>query len=486
MSKTDDRLKEYPLLSGGPELFLSIMLFWLLFVTKLGPNYMRDRKPFVLREIIMIYNFILVVINAYFVYASLRWLDYFNKPVLTRLPARNEWSEKAIAELPEKAFYAFTKLFDLFDTVFFVLRKKSNQITFLHVYHHFMVPVLGYMAAKLCPQTIIVEGFCFANSIVHTVMYSYYLLSAFGPQIQPYLWWKRYITRLQLIQFAMMIYFFFYGVLYGYPAIFYDYPLPLQVVACIQPFVFFYLFLSDKMLYVLHDYWINETDDRIKPYFLLSGGPELFLTIMFLWLIFVTKLGPNFMRDRKPFVLREIIIIYNFILVVISAYFTYASIGWLDYGHKSWDLKLPERNQWSDKAIAEIPEKAFYFYTKLFDLFDSVFFVLRKKSNQLSFLHVYHHFMVPVLVFLVAKLSPQTVAIEVFCLLNSIVHTVMYSYYLLSAFGPQIQPYLWWKRYITRLQLIQFAILIVYVMYSVSVNDLSGYAMAFKWLADFI
>ncbi|CAG2182032.1 unnamed protein product, partial [Oppiella nova] len=151
---------------------------------------------------------------------------------------------------------------------------------------------------------------------------------------------------------------------------------------------------------------------------------------MFCWLIFVTKLGPYLMRNRKPFVLREILIAYNLVLVVLNAYFIYASLKWLEFGRKSWNPRLPPSNQWSDKAIAEIPEK-------------TIFFVLRKKSNQISFLHVYHHFMVPVLTYVTGKQCPQTVIGEVFCLLNSTVHTVMYLYYLLSAFGPQIQPYLW-------------------------------------------
>ncbi|CAG2111658.1 unnamed protein product [Medioppia subpectinata] len=226
-AQTDPQIVDWPLMSGGPEILMAILLLWLLFVTKLGPNLMKHRNPFVLREIIMIYNFILVVINAYFVYASVKWLDYGRKSWLTRLPARNQWSDKAIGEIPEKAFYAYTKLFDLFDTVFFVLRKKSNQVSFLHVYHHFMVPVLGYIGAKLCPQSVAVEVFCLLNSIVHTVMYSYYLLSAFGPQIQSYLWWKRYITRLQLIQFAILITGMIYGLYHGHAA---DYPIGMQWV----------------------------------------------------------------------------------------------------------------------------------------------------------------------------------------------------------------------------------------------------------------
>ena len=37
------------------------------------------------------------------------------------------------------------------------------------------------------------------NSFVHTVMYAYYGLSSIGPHMRPYLWWKHYITKLQLV-----------------------------------------------------------------------------------------------------------------------------------------------------------------------------------------------------------------------------------------------------------------------------------------------
>lgn len=35
--------------------------------------------------------------------------------------------------------YHVFKIIDLLDTVFFVLRKKNNQVSFLHVYHHVAV-----------------------------------------------------------------------------------------------------------------------------------------------------------------------------------------------------------------------------------------------------------------------------------------------------------------------------------------------------------
>lgn len=41
------------------------------------------------------------------------------------------------------------------------------------------------------------------NTIIHSIMYSYYFLSALGPKMQKYLWWKKYLTRLQIV--SMMI-----------------------------------------------------------------------------------------------------------------------------------------------------------------------------------------------------------------------------------------------------------------------------------------
>jgi len=37
------------------------------------------------------------------------------------------------------------------------------------------------------------------NSFIHTLMYVYYGLAAIGPSMQKYLWWKRYMTKLQLV-----------------------------------------------------------------------------------------------------------------------------------------------------------------------------------------------------------------------------------------------------------------------------------------------
>lgn len=48
-------------------------------------------------------------------------------------------------------------------------------------------------------------------------------------------------------------------------------------------------------------------------------------------------------------------------------------------------------------------------------------------------------------------------------LINSSVHVLMYFYYLIAAMGPQYRKYLWWKKYMTWIQLIQFFAVVLYM-----------------------
>lgn len=43
------------------------------------------------------------------------------------------------------------------------------------------------------------------NTFVHVIMYSYYGLAALGPHMQKYLWWKRYLTSLQLVSVSSSV-----------------------------------------------------------------------------------------------------------------------------------------------------------------------------------------------------------------------------------------------------------------------------------------
>lgn len=104
-----------------------------------------------------------------------------------------------VKQLASLNYYYFAcKITELADTIIFVLRKKQNQVTFLHVYHHFIMVWNSWAFLKYEPGYWMV--FLGAvNSFVHTIMYAYYGLSAY-PSLHKYLWWKKYITSLQLVR----------------------------------------------------------------------------------------------------------------------------------------------------------------------------------------------------------------------------------------------------------------------------------------------
>ncbi|XP_026839819.1 elongation of very long chain fatty acids protein AAEL008004 isoform X3 [Drosophila erecta] len=101
-------------------------------------------------------------------------------------------------------WYYFSKFTEFMDTIFFVLRKKSSQVTTLHVIHHGCMPMSVWFGVKFTPgghSTF----FGLLNTFVHIVMYTYYMFSAMGPQYQKYLWWKKYLTTLQMVQFILIM-----------------------------------------------------------------------------------------------------------------------------------------------------------------------------------------------------------------------------------------------------------------------------------------
>ena len=95
-------------------------------------------------------------------------------------------------------WYYMSKLIEFLDTIFFILRKKGSQLTFLHVYHHSTMFLFWWVGARFVAGGCALSG-AMVNCFVHVVMYSYYGLTAMGPRVRRYLWWKKYLTILQLV-----------------------------------------------------------------------------------------------------------------------------------------------------------------------------------------------------------------------------------------------------------------------------------------------
>ncbi|XP_034242028.1 elongation of very long chain fatty acids protein AAEL008004 isoform X2 [Thrips palmi] len=182
---------------SDPIPLLSLLAFYNYFSQKLGPALMANRKPFSLYHTLIAYNLLQVVLSCYLFYQASRlaWLRDYS---WLCQPVDYSTTPRALEIADACYLYFASKLTELLDTVFFVMRKKDRQVSFLHLYHHTVMPIVSWGCVKYMPGghgTFI----GFVNSFVHIPMYMYYLLSAMGYHD---LWWKPYITRLQLAQFC--------------------------------------------------------------------------------------------------------------------------------------------------------------------------------------------------------------------------------------------------------------------------------------------
>ncbi|KAH7969908.1 elongation of very long chain fatty acids protein AAEL008004 [Rhipicephalus sanguineus] len=200
----DPRTRHYGMVLN-PWFVFPLIIFYVYFVRFAGPRWMKKRDPFPITNLVRVYNVAMVVMNATFLYQVLR---------ITYLPGGTYslWcqgvtgrAEGASAAVYQSGWwYLLVRYADFLDTVFFVLRKKFNQVSHLHVIHHVLVVFNAWFWAMFAPEGQPALGLCI-NTFVHVVMYSYYFLSTFGPEVRKYLWWKRYLTQLQIIQFVVFI-----------------------------------------------------------------------------------------------------------------------------------------------------------------------------------------------------------------------------------------------------------------------------------------
>nr|XP_055023619.1 elongation of very long chain fatty acids protein 7a [Misgurnus anguillicaudatus] len=210
----------------------------------------------------------------------------------------------------------------------------------------------------------------------------------------------------------------------------------------------------------LYDNWIKDADPRTEDWLLMSS-PLPQTIIISLYIYFVVSLGPRLMENRKPFELKRVLVVYNFSVVAYSLYMCYEFVmsGW-GTGY-SFHCDLVDYSQ-SPQAMRMAWTCWLYYFSKFIEMLDTVFFVLRKKHSQVTFLHVFHHSIMPFTWWFGVRFSPGGSG-TFHGLLNCIVHVIMYTYYGLSALGPAYQKFLWWKKHLTSMQLIQFIIVTCHI-----------------------
>lgn len=175
--------------------------------------------------------------------------------------------------------------------------------------------------------------------------------------------------------------------------------------------------------------------------------PVLYLATIWGIKLCMTKYHP------KGFNLKSLVIFHNASLSIISAIlFIDMSIelGKMFYKGGIWSVFCDTQGNWTHGRI-------YYclyinYLLKYVELGDTVLLALRAKPTP--FLHVYHH--AATLVLCLTQLRGQTSLQWLVVVINLFVHIVMYAFYALHALGYNV----WWKRYLTMLQIGQFIVVV--------------------------
>ncbi|XP_033214255.1 elongation of very long chain fatty acids protein 4-like [Belonocnema kinseyi] len=182
---------------------ISLILFsYLYFVFQCGPRYMENRPAYKFKNFIRVYNIFQVIANAYIVNEI--WEVYPDLTVLQCIPIDYSTTPGALRIVKACYYSTMLKVVDLIETGLFVLRKKNNQISFLHVYHHITTVLVGVVFVRYVSGGMAVL-FPALNGAVHVIMYSYYFLSSIEGIKDVVLPLKRYVTIIQMVQFVIFL-----------------------------------------------------------------------------------------------------------------------------------------------------------------------------------------------------------------------------------------------------------------------------------------
>uniref|UniRef100_A0A1B0DPP5 Elongation of very long chain fatty acids protein n=1 Tax=Phlebotomus papatasi TaxID=29031 RepID=A0A1B0DPP5_PHLPP len=196
---------------------------------------MKNRRPYDLKVIIAAYNFSMIVMCCWIIYAYHQVGFYFST-FMSCVEMDFSVNPTLMKGLTITWLVMMTKVIELVDTVFFVLRKKQKQVSVLHVYHHASTLFLCWLGAKYVGTGVAIFSIL-VNSVVHVLMYSYYFLSIFNNlqrRLRPI---KPYITVIQMVQFTMIL-------VHLAVTAYFDCTLPKAILAMYFPnvIVIFYMF----------------------------------------------------------------------------------------------------------------------------------------------------------------------------------------------------------------------------------------------------
>ena len=178
---------------------------------------------------------------------------------------------------------------------------------------------------------------------------------------------------------------------------------------------------------------------------------------------------------RNPSWLHFFVIIHNIFLILLSLYMCFGCI--LEARRNKYHVW---GNQYKQNEVGMAKIIYIFYISKIYEFVDTFIMLLKGNIKQISFLHVYHHAPISFIWWMITRKAPGGDA-YFSAALNSWVHVCMYTYYLSAALLGKNkhvrQKYLWWGKYLTQLQILQFVLNLLQAMYC------SAYSPYPQWIS---
>ncbi|GLH03292.1 Elongation of very long chain fatty acids protein [Gryllus bimaculatus] len=194
----DRRQEQY---ATSASFFGSVLTAYLTLVLVLGPFLMQKRLPYSLRNTLVLYDLVKIACNVYY-FHRIATIFFWSDTSFWCPPVGFDTTDDQTKLVSDTMyFYYAIKMLDLFDTIFIVLRKKRNQLTFHHITHHVSVAIASWVAYRLFPGGAMLWA-SGIQALAHAVVYFYYFVSAH--QIPGVFFLKPYVTLIQMAHFVIV------------------------------------------------------------------------------------------------------------------------------------------------------------------------------------------------------------------------------------------------------------------------------------------
>lgn len=193
------------------------------------------------------------------------------------------------------------------------------------------------------------------------------------------------------------------------------------------------------------------------------------LTVIYTIICYLGYNNHNLIPNINNNIIKKVSIIHNINLILLNLYV------FLITCYSVYDKKmLIYGNDPNDNTNIILHNTMYLFWiSKYYDYIDTIIIILNKNFYQLSYLHVFHHSTISSILFFSFKLIPYCADMWFPMMFNSFIHILLYYYYLLSIVNNKQK--IWWAKYLTRLQLIQFVCIIIQQYLSIISNKIYPY-----------